>query len=51
MLTDDKCKEICRRYIADEDDMNGAEEYCDIILKNETKTQLSKCIDYIMKLI
>lgn len=51
MLTDEQCKEICRRYIADEDDMLGAEEYCDVVLTNETKTQLNKCIDYINNLI
>jgi guanylate kinase len=51
MLTDEQCKEIARRYIMDEDDMKDAEEYCDIVLKNETKTQLSKCVDYISNLI
>jgi guanylate kinase len=51
MLTDDQCKEICRRYIADEGDLEGAEKYCDVVLKNETMTQLSKCVNYILNLI
>lgn len=51
MLSDEQCKEIARRYIVDEDDLKDAEEYCDVILKNETKTQLSKCIEYINNLI
>jgi guanylate kinase len=50
-LPDEKCKEICRRYIADEEDMKDAEEYCDVVLKNETATQLCKCVNYINNLI
>jgi guanylate kinase len=34
-LDDDMCKEICRRYISDEEDMLGAEEYCDYVVNNE----------------
>ena len=49
-LSDNQCKEICRRFIVDEDDMKEAEKYCDITLINETKTHLYSCIEYIKNL-
>jgi guanylate kinase len=49
-LNDNQCKEICRRYIVDEEDMKEAEEYCDVTLINETDTHLYSCVEYIKKL-
>lgn len=50
-LSDNQCKEICRRFIVDEDDMKEAEQYCNVTLINESETHLYGCVGYIQKLI
>ena len=49
-LNDDMCKEVCRRYISDEEDMIGAEEYCNVTLINESELDFFDCVDYIKNL-
>lgn len=49
-LSNNQCKEIARRYIVDEDDMEYAEGYCNITLVNEVEDDLNKCIEYIYHL-
>ena len=50
-LSDNQCKEICRRFIVDEDDMKEAEQYCNVTLINESETHLYSCVGYIQKII
>jgi len=49
-LSDNQCKEICRRFISDEEDMEYAEGYCNITLVNEVEDDLNKCIEYVYHL-
>ena len=44
---DDKCAEICRRYLDDGMWIKEAKEYCDFILKNETKEEFEEIIEFI----
>lgn len=44
---DSKCAEICRRYLDDDMWIKEAKSYCDFILKNETKEDFEKIIEFI----
>lgn len=44
---DDKCAEICRRYLDDGMWIEEAMEYCDFILKNETEEDFEEIIEFI----
>lgn len=45
---DDKCAEICRRYLDDNGWIKEAKDYCDFILKNETKEDFEEIINFII---
>lgn len=44
---DSKCAEICRRYLDDDMWIKEAKGYCNFILKNETKEDFEKIIEFI----
>lgn len=44
---DGKCAEICRRYLDDDMWIKEAKGYCNFILRNETKEDFEKIIEFI----
>lgn len=44
---DNKCAEICRRYLDDDMWIKEAKGYCNFILRNETKEDFEKIIEFI----